>query len=183
LTDVAARTTFPAVRALVPFVLVAIAGCEKAGVAEPAAPAPTPAAAPAPASPPSAAPPAPASPPAAAAPAEPAAAATPKDAAPSLAVEPASAKPGDEVRVTFTAPGFWPKNAWVGLVPASVPHGSEATNDDHDESYRHLDGRTTGTLVFRAPAEPGAWEARLHDDDDGGKEVASAPFQVVPAAP
>jgi hypothetical protein len=59
-----------------------------------------------------------------------------------------------------------------------VPHGSEATNDQHDVEYRYLSGNTSGTLSFSAPEQPGSYDIRLHDTDGGGTEIASVTFTV-----
>ena len=86
--------------------------------------------------------------------------------------------PGEAIRVAFAAPAGYPPNAWVGVVPASVPHGDEATNDAADVMYQYLSGRTSGELTFTAPTTVGAWDLRMHDTDSGGKEVASVGFAV-----
>jgi hypothetical protein len=92
--------------------------------------------------------------------------------------------PGDAIAVHFSAPAKYPDNAWVGVIPSTVRHGSEAENDKFDLSYQYLKGRTTGTLTFAAPDKPGAYDMRMHDTDNGGKEVASVSFTVsAPGAP
>lgn len=88
--------------------------------------------------------------------------------------------PGESIVVRFTAPANWPSDAWVGIIPASIPHGNEAVNDQHDITYQYLGKRTAGNLTFTAPG-PGNWDFRLHDTDSGGKEFASVTFTV--AAP
>jgi len=86
--------------------------------------------------------------------------------------------PGEEIKVYFTAgPGF-ADNAWVGIIPSNVPHGSEATNDQNDIAYQYLQGKQSGTLVFKAPSQPGTYDFRLNDTDSNGKEIASVTFQV-----
>lgn len=87
-------------------------------------------------------------------------------------------KPGEEIAVAFVAgPGF-AETAWIGIIPSEVAHGSEATNDEHDLTYQHLQGKAEGTLTFTAPPKPGSYDFRLHDTDSDGKEVASATFTV-----
>ncbi len=85
--------------------------------------------------------------------------------------------PGEAIVVQFTAPGGWPDNAWVGIVPSNIPHGDERQNDNHDISYQYLKKRTSGSLTFTAPGV-GDWDFRLHDTDDNGKEQASVSFRV-----
>src|SRR5437868_410810 len=79
----------------------------------------------------------------------------------------------EEIHVQFSAPATWPENAWVGIVPSDVAHGSEQTNDDHDVGYEYLNHRASGTLTLQAPAQPGSWDVRMNDSDDHGKEVTS----------
>jgi hypothetical protein len=87
-------------------------------------------------------------------------------------------KPGEEISVRFQAgPGF-PDNAWIGVIPSEVAHGSEATNDQHDLAYQYLGGKTDGTLAFKAPGKPGSYDLRMNDSDSDGKEVASVTFTV-----
>ncbi len=86
--------------------------------------------------------------------------------------------PGEAIVVDFTAPGSYAANAWVGIIPSQVPHGSEAENDRHDLTYQYLQKRTSGSLTFTAPTAPGNYDLRLHDTDNNGREVASVSFQV-----
>ncbi len=86
--------------------------------------------------------------------------------------------PDEEIKVYFTTgPGF-AENAWVGIIPAHVAHGSEAENDRYDLTYRYLKGVQSGMLAFRAPAQAGTYDFRMHNTDDNGIEVASVSFQV-----
>jgi hypothetical protein len=87
-------------------------------------------------------------------------------------------EPGVEVVVEFTAPAHFARDAWVGIIPSSVPHGSEAQNDQYDLSYRYLEGRTSGTLIFTAPPTPGEYDMRMHDTDNNGSEVTYESFEV-----
>jgi len=91
---------------------------------------------------------------------------------------PAEVAGGGMVAVHFEAAPTFHANAWIGIVPSSVPHGSEEQNDQHDLTYEYLYKRTSGTLTLRAPVAPGSYDARLHDSDTNGREVASATFKV-----
>jgi len=86
--------------------------------------------------------------------------------------------PGEEIVVKFTAAATFAENAWVGIIPSSVPHGSEAENDNHDLAYQYLQKRTSGTLTFKAPSKPGSYDLRMHNTDNNGAEVASVTFTV-----
>jgi hypothetical protein len=99
---------------------------------------------------------------------------------PHLSLDERGFAPGATIRVHFTAPADYPRNAWVGIIPATVPHGSETRNDQFDIAYQYLEKRTSGTLVFKAPMDPGNYDFRMHDTDDDGKEVAYVTFRVSP---
>lgn len=94
---------------------------------------------------------------------------------------PAVAIAGGTVTVHFEAAPTFHQDAWLGVVPSDVPHGSEQTNDEHDLSYDYIRGRTGGTVILPAPSTPGRYDIRLHDADHDGREVASASFEVQPA--
>ncbi len=96
----------------------------------------------------------------------------------SLELDKTTFAPGEQIEVYFTAPSSFPSNAWVGIIPSDVSHGSEAENDKYDVAYRYLDGLTSGVLTFKAPDEPGSYDFRMHDTDSDGKEVASVTFTV-----
>ncbi len=83
----------------------------------------------------------------------------------------------EEIRVPFTASSGYAENAWVGIIPSHIRHGSESENDQYDLAYTYLNKRTSGTLVFTAPGK-GAYDFRMHDTDSNGPEVASISFTV-----
>lgn len=87
-------------------------------------------------------------------------------------------KPGETIVLQFTAPSSFANDAWVGIVPSSVSHGSEANNDKNDLAYQYLKKRTSGTLTFTAPLKVGNYDFRMNDTDSNGKEVASLSFVV-----
>lgn len=94
-----------------------------------------------------------------------------------LSLEKTSFTQGEAIRVQFTASGNWPRNAWIGIIPSHIPHGSESVNDRHDITYQYIEKRTSGVMVFTAPG-PGQWDLRMHDTDDNGREVTSVSFTV-----
>lgn len=95
---------------------------------------------------------------------------------PSLALDRLTFAPGELVRVRFRTPRY-ADDAWIGVIPSDVQHGSEPVNDQHDVSYQYLRGRTEGELVFTAPAA-GRWDLRLNTTDSNGIETASVSFVV-----
>ncbi len=80
--------------------------------------------------------------------------------------------------VEFTASPYWPKDAWIGLIPALVPHGSEKVNDERDLAYKYLDGRARGSITFSTPTEPGNYDLRMFDRDNGS-EITSVSFKAI----
>ncbi len=107
---------------------------------------------------------------------------TPK---PSIALAKNSFTPGESVTVQYVALPSYAENAWIGIIPSNVSHGSESQNDQHDISYQYLKKSTSGSMTFRAPNQPGTYDFRMHDTDNNGIEVASVTFTVEgdPAAP
>lgn len=96
----------------------------------------------------------------------------------SVSLDSLSYKPGARIKVRFTAPPGYKPDAWVGIIPSGVSHGSEAENDRYDISYQYLSGRTSGEMEFDAPSTTGTYDFRMHDTDAGGKEVAYVTFRV-----
>lgn len=97
---------------------------------------------------------------------------------PSLSLGKLVFTPGEEISVSFKAPTSYADNAWVGIIPSSVAHGSEVTNDQNDLTYQYLRKKTSGTLLFSAPQQNGSYDFRMNDSDANGKEVASVSFTV-----
>ncbi len=89
---------------------------------------------------------------------------------------------GEKIIVSFDTPVQLAKNAWVGLIPSDIPHGSEDRNDAHDLAYKYLDGKQTGTFEFVAPSKTGSYDFRLNDSDNNGNELSSVTFTVVDAS-
>jgi hypothetical protein len=96
----------------------------------------------------------------------------------SLSLDQGSYHPNEDIQVSFQAPENYASNAWVGILPSSVAHGSEAENDKYDLSYQYVNERTSGIMTFQAPSELGFYDVRMHDSDDNGREVASVTFTV-----
>lgn len=87
-------------------------------------------------------------------------------------------EPGEEIAVDFTAGGTIGSNAWVGLIPSNIEHGDETKNDEYDMDYEYLGDKTSGTMMFVAPADTGRFDFRMNNTDNNGKEVASVTFTV-----
>jgi len=85
--------------------------------------------------------------------------------------------PGESIRVEFYASSNWARDAWIGIIPSNISHGSESVNDQHDITYQYIENRTNGVMIFTAPG-PGQWDLRMHDTDRNGREVASISFTV-----
>jgi len=87
---------------------------------------------------------------------------------------------GDSVTVQFSGAEGLDTNAWVGLIPSDIDHGSESTNDQHDMSYQYLNGQVSGSMTFTAPNEPGSYDLRLNSSDSAANatELAYVTFEV-----
>jgi len=99
-----------------------------------------------------------------------------------LAIDKTSYAPAESIRVQFSASGNWARDAWIGIIPSNIPHGSEPVNDQHDITYQYIEKRTSGVMTFTAPG-PGNWDFRMHDTDGNGREVAYVSFTIGQAAP
>lgn len=97
---------------------------------------------------------------------------------PTLKINKSVFSPGEKITVSFTASANLPEDAWIGIIPSDIPHGSEAENDAHDIVYGYMQKRAAGTMTFDAPDEPGKYDVRMHDTDNNGKELASVSFEV-----
>lgn len=90
-------------------------------------------------------------------------------------------EPGERMTVQWRSPGTYDADAWVGMIPDIVPHGSETDGDAADLTWVRLGQRRAGSASFLAPQFPGTWTVRMYDGDDAdSREVASAPFFVNP---
>jgi len=96
----------------------------------------------------------------------------------SLLLRKFSYAPGETIHLTYVAPPGLPEDAWIGIVPSDIPHGDEVRNDRHDLAYQYLEGRTSASLQFEAPQEPGDYDLRMNDTDSHGQEMASITFHV-----
>lgn len=97
---------------------------------------------------------------------------------PTLQLDKTEYTPGEEMHIRFSAPAGLAANAWVGIVPAETPHGSEADNDAADVAFEYIDGRTQGVVVLPAPEQPGSYDIRMFDSDGDGQELFSVNITV-----
>lgn len=84
---------------------------------------------------------------------------------------------GELIEIRFQATTEAQSDAWVGLVPAEIPHGEAPLNDIFDLAYAPLGGNTSGILEFVAPDLGGDYEVRLFSSE-AGKELSSVAFEV-----
>lgn len=87
-------------------------------------------------------------------------------------------KTGETIHLIFQAPSGLKDNAWIGLIPSEVKHGSESENDSYDVAYQYLNGKTKGMMMFTAPDKPGKYDFRLNSTDENGKELGFISFEV-----
>jgi outer membrane protein OmpA-like peptidoglycan-associated protein len=86
--------------------------------------------------------------------------------------------PGEKVTLSFHVDYPLGPNAWIGIIPSDVPHGSGETNDQHDVNYQYVGDKTEGTMDFQVPDKAGSWDFRLNDRDPDGNEIGSVTFTV-----
>ena len=98
---------------------------------------------------------------------------------PQLKLAKDSFAPNEMITVVYTALPEYESDAWIGIIPADIAHGSEAENDRYDLTYQYLRKSTSGEMKFRAPGTPGSYDFRMHDTDGNGREVASVTFAVL----
>lgn len=96
-----------------------------------------------------------------------------------LKLDKAEYQPGEIITVTIASPVRLEEDAWIGIVPSSVPHGEEIRNDINALSCQYLFGKRRTTITFAAPKYSGMYDIRLNNSDIKGREVASVSFAVV----
>lgn len=95
----------------------------------------------------------------------------------SLKADKTEVMPGQEITVTLTTAGGLDGSAWIGVIPSTIQHGAENTNDANDVDYQYI---KTGNLkyIFKAPVKAGSYDFRLSFK---GKELATTGFRVLAA--
>ncbi len=94
--------------------------------------------------------------------------------------------PGEAIAVTLKWTGTPDDSAWVGIIPAGIPHGDETANDDADVAYIYLSSNEGDQFVFdeelAEDLAPGMYTIRVNENDGGGAELAWCAFAVAGAA-
>ncbi|QQS39980.1 MAG: hypothetical protein IPM63_11450 [Acidobacteriota bacterium] len=103
-----------------------------------------------------------------------------KETEPALRISKSEFKAGETINVRFEAPSCVGPGSWIGIVKASVPHGSESTNSSNALQRDLIRQPTFGEKVFLAPDEAGTYSIRLNDTGSG-RELTAASFEVVPS--
>ncbi len=85
--------------------------------------------------------------------------------------------PGENISLDFTVPGGLPNNAWVGIVPTGISHGSAQLNEQRNIGRQGLASRTSGQMVFKAPKEVGQYDIRISNPQNN-QELLSVTFSV-----
>ena len=89
----------------------------------------------------------------------------------SLIVSPNTVRPGEQLSVSWAAPGRPATFDWIGLFGVGVP------NTSYDEGLWQYTHSASGTMVFTGPRNPGDYEFR-YLLDGGYLDVARAAFTV-----
>ncbi len=85
---------------------------------------------------------------------------------------------GEKINCTLQWTGTPDSSAWVGIVPAAVPHGEEEVNDNDDLEYIYLADHEGDVFTFTVALEPGDYSIRVNESDSGGPELAWCAFSV-----
>lgn len=87
--------------------------------------------------------------------------------------------PGDEITVNYSIVEEIQDNAWLGVIPADVEHGTAAAAEAADVAYQYLNGSSNGSMTFNAPAVPGDYDFRvLNSSAADGLELGYVTFTV-----
>ncbi len=86
--------------------------------------------------------------------------------------------PGEKITVNLEWTGIPDSSAWVGIIPADIPHGDEYVNDDADVAYIYLTENEGSAFTFRTLLEAGKYTLRVNENDGGGPELAWCAFTV-----
>jgi len=88
-----------------------------------------------------------------------------------ITLEKTSFDPDERIKIQVALVGE-AGNAWVGIIPSSVPHGSEEENDQFDISYQYVSNvNDEGVVYLNAPLEAGQYDVRLFNTDDGSDGI------------
>ena len=85
---------------------------------------------------------------------------------------------GEKMKIHFEVSEGLHHKAWLGIFPASLPHGSEEANDGHEIGYSYLGGKATGIIELKAPLKAGEYDVRVHDFNEQGNEIGHVKFKV-----
>lgn len=95
-----------------------------------------------------------------------------------LKLEKTTFLPGENITLTYKVDRKLSKNSWIGIIPSSIPHGSETENDRHDIQYKYPQGTQHGVMTFKAPSSPGSYDIRWFDTNRDGNEIKSITITV-----
>ncbi len=97
-----------------------------------------------------------------------------------LSTDKTSYFPNEEIKIVYKVHPAFTSSAWIGIVPADCPHGSEKVNDENDISYKYLKYKKYlggGDMILKAPKKSGTYDVRMHNTNEG-YEVASVTITV-----
>jgi|GEM_PF-956913 len=96
----------------------------------------------------------------------------------SLSLDKKTFVPEERIQVVFSAEADLPDKAWVGLIPATVPHGRARIADQHHLAFYYIRSVKSGMLIFTAPSVAGDYTLRLISPEDD-IEMNSVSFNVI----
>jgi len=89
----------------------------------------------------------------------------------------ANFSPGESIQVHFRAPASWPGECLDRDYTLQYCPWQRTTNDNYDVDYQYNKETHQRHHDFKSPGI-GRWDMRMHDTDNGGKEITYVSFTV-----
>ncbi|MBN1198533.1 MAG: hypothetical protein JXA23_04205, partial [Bacteroidales bacterium] len=86
---------------------------------------------------------------------------------------------GEQIKLTYkVSPFLVQQDAWIGLIPSEIVHGTSSLNYQNKVGYKSLRNVTSGVMIFTAPQKEGDYDFRLNNAMNNGFELGSISFRV-----
>ena len=97
---------------------------------------------------------------------------------PIIDLEKLSYLPNESLMPGFEIPWCDAKQAWIGIVDSSEPHGPRSVEDQGLKAQLPLRGKWNGLLDLRAPNLEGDYDLRIYSSGINGREIVSKSFKT-----
>ncbi len=97
-----------------------------------------------------------------------------------LTIDKESYYPGERICVDYSGTLSYANNAWIGIIPSYIAHGSEKIADQYNLDFKYIGKYPDGELILSAPLERGEYDVRMFNTDTccDGKEMCYSSFTV-----